>query len=479
MDTTRVLLLCCYLLAGGSGAPLVGDLTSATSYLSRYGYLKENSYTGSAALMSQDTLVAALKDFQAFAGLNVTGELDNDTVKMMATPRCGVEDMDPNNDDTHVRTKRYDIHGSRWHSRNITYRVSKYSQRLTREQVDHEIARALQVWSNHTSLVFTKWPGGDAEVHIDIRFETGDHGDWDKFDGPSGTLAHAYFPLYGGDVHFDDDEDWRVGNDDGGTNLFQIAVHELGHSLGLHHSEVAQAVMGPFYKNYSGSFDLHEDDIEGITYLYGNTWTAISENTSLCDDISRYTIFTDKKGNINVLRGDLVFRLNENGVVSGYPRFISDVWPGLPGDIDAAFTYHTGKTYFFKGKFYWKYLQGTMDGKFPKRISDGFIGIPDDIDAAFQWSGNNKIYFFKGDKFWKYDPYNSPPVSRRYPKSISNWQGIPNHLDAAIVYSGYSYFFKGQDYYRFNDEDFAVDEGRPPFPRDVSSWWFGCNMISD
>jgi Hemopexin len=47
--------------------------------------------------------------------------------------------------------------------------------------------------------------------------------------------------------------------------------------------------------------------------------------------------------------GDNYWKLTEEGVAFGYPRSISSGWPGLPGSIDAAFTYNkNGRTYFFK-----------------------------------------------------------------------------------------------------------------------------------
>lgn len=50
-----------------------------------------------------------------------------------------------------------------------------------------------------------------------------------------------------------------------------------------------------------------------------------------------------------------------------------------------------------------------------------------------------------------------PPVSKTYPKPISNWDGIPDNIDAALHYTnGYTYFFKDENYYRFNDRTFAV-----------------------
>jgi len=91
------------------------------------------------------------------------------------------------------------------------------------------------------------------------------------------------------------------------------------------------------------------------------------------------------------------------------------------------------------------------------------------------WGGNGKIYFFKGNMYWKYDPKAFLPVDSAYPREVSNWEGIPNSIDAALQYSnGYTYFFKNGHYWRFNDAEFRVDDGNPSYPRPTGSWWYGC-----
>ena len=70
-------------------------------------------------------------------------------------------------------------------------------------------------------------------------------------------------------MHFDDDEDFTDGKK-GGINLLRVATHEIGHVLGLTHSDQKTSVMSPIYKpGYDPNFKLSDDDIKGIQFMYG------------------------------------------------------------------------------------------------------------------------------------------------------------------------------------------------------------------
>ncbi|XP_054709700.1 matrix metalloproteinase-16-like [Uloborus diversus] len=482
--------LCIFINAG---AFPVQDEEEAAMYLQKFGYIDtaSDSYrTG--AILGPDTVAIALKDFQRFAGLNQTGELDNETIAMMNTPRCGVKDIIGNSEYAR-RRKRYALQGSKWRVNHLTYRIHNYPTNLKdRQKIDKEISRAFKLWSDVTDLSFEERKRG--RVNIEIRWEKREHGDGDPFDGPGRTLAHAFFPQFGGDAHFDDEEKWTI-DERTGSNLFQVAAHEFGHSLGLSHSDEKRALMSPYYTGYRPALELTEDDTKGIQALYGTGDQLAtpeeeveepsgpppdtSDAPDLCQDASIDTVTRTQNMGTFVFKGDFYWRILADGIADGYPRRISDDWDGLEGNLDASLTWSNGKTYFFKGGRYWRFTNKTKDNGYPKLLSKGFEGIPSMMDAAFVWSGNGKTYFFKGKYYWRYDSNNDPPVSDKYPRPISHWNGLPDNINAAFQWeNSKTYFFKGDKYYKFDDIRFEVDSSDPPYPRSTSVWWFDCKSIS-
>ncbi|XP_004689106.1 PREDICTED: neutrophil collagenase [Condylura cristata] len=410
---------------------------------------------------SSSMIVEKLKEMQQFFGLKVTGKPDEETLEMMEKPRCGVPDSGD-----FMLTQGH----PKWKHTNLTYRISNYTPQLSKADVEKAIEKAFQAWSGATQLTFTKISQGEADIMI--AFVQRDHGDNSPFDGPNGILAHAFQPGagIGGDVHFDAEEIWTKTFRN--YNLFLVAAHEFGHSLGLSHSSDPGALMYPNYAfSDPSTFVLPQDDINGIQAIYGPTNNRVQptgpSTPSACDPRLTFDAITTLRGEIFFFKDKYFWRRHPQ-LQMVEQNFISLFWPSLPSGIQAAYEVVSRDLVFlFKGRQYWALNGYDIVQGYPKDISNfGFPRSVLAIDAAVSYM--EKTYFFVKDQFWRYDnqkEYMDPG----YPKSIaSTFHGVENNIDAVFQKDGFFLFFSGPRYYAFNFNTRTVTRV------DRSNRWLNC-----
>jgi len=275
--------------AAGLGLGARGEEVRAVyDYLRRYGYFENEElaehYPDWTPAVSREPLDPELFDealeegvrlYQAQHGLTVTGVVDEATQEVMAAPRCGHPDY--YTPKSVVPTWNFDVDGyshlgGTWSQTALSYRFVNYTSDLSESTIRTAIENAMFSWKNVTNFSFSEVTSGG---NILVGFYTGSHGCTNAFDGSGGVLAHAYSPGsgLGGDVHFDDAESWSTSSSSG-FHLETVALHELGHSLGLGHSTVSGSTM---YATYSGKdTTLNNDDRAGIWSRYSAYTTASS-----------------------------------------------------------------------------------------------------------------------------------------------------------------------------------------------------------
>lgn len=245
-----------------------------------YKYLKEKNYLDLEQRLSADAdkarrssksqsarqekkkMVKAVKRFQTFSALPATGRVNKPTLQETEKPRCGFPDI------TSQELLLMDAAPPRWNTLNITYGFRNFTQQLPTQAIRNAVAAAFSVWN----LAFP--PFNFREVLMDdnplivILFITGQHGDLD-FRGADGDLAHAFLPnssVLPGDIHFDNDERWSLDDPASFKDLMTVAIHEIGHSLGLIHSTNENAQMFATYRGLRR--ELHPEDVARIQNLY-------------------------------------------------------------------------------------------------------------------------------------------------------------------------------------------------------------------
>ncbi|KAL5722319.1 hypothetical protein ACHQM5_005855 [Ranunculus cassubicifolius] len=265
-------------LEGSCKGNTVKGVQQLKQYLKRFGYLDASHANNDD---EYDELVeSAIKTYQLNYHLNVTGSLDSETLREMMKPRCGVPDI-VDGMNTMSSGKKKKQHERRLSLRttthfaffpgspkwgadqtHLTYRFESQIEAVDIGTFRSVAAQAFKRWAQVSQFTFAEAEdGSNSDIVVGFFRST--------FDGPGGVLGRSYAPPRGV-CTLDADENWSTNpTNDMQTDLESVTVHELGHILGLGHSQVSEAIMFPTYKEGEIKRDLQDDDKQGIHELYG------------------------------------------------------------------------------------------------------------------------------------------------------------------------------------------------------------------
>ncbi|XP_037661258.1 matrix metalloproteinase-21 [Choloepus didactylus] len=488
----------------------IADLRAAQRFLSKYGWAEALPGSGARgpALRAPSpggaALAEAVRAFQRALGLPASGALDAATLRAMNRPRCGEPDApaprarrrrspQPQGQPGRARSQAFAKTTLKWRL------VSEgYSGQLSADEQRHILQLAFRMWSEVMPLEFEEdLSGPGALVDIKLGFGRGRHlGCPRAFDGSGQEFAHAWSL---GDIHFDDDEHFTPPTSDAGISLLKVAVHEIGHVLGLPHTYRTGSIMQPNYIPQEPAFELDWSDRKAIQKLYGSCEGSFD---TVFDWIRKER---NQYGELMLRFSTYFFRNSwywlyenrNNRTRYGDPIQILTGWHGIPTqNLDAfvhIWTWRRDERYFFKGNQYWRYdsdkdqahTEDEQGKSYPKLISEGFPGIPSPLDTAFYDRRKQLIYFFKESLVFAFD-INTNQVLNSYPRKIIKVFPaiIPqNHPFRNIDSAYYSYahnslfFFKGNTYWKVvNDKDKQQNSWLPSnglFPKkSISGKWF-------
>jgi peptidoglycan hydrolase-like protein with peptidoglycan-binding domain len=257
------------------------ELLKIQLYLVKLGYLKLGAYKPTRL---DEATQQALRYFQYFHGIEIpTGTTDEETVEIIKAPRCGNKDLtelpplEANGPEVEVGDFfAADLKAgcSYKGATTLTYVVENTARGLILKRAKTAIEGALRTWEEEIPPITFKPAQAGGKVDLRFKWAARVHLDNKPFDSIGGLIAHAFLPPScpnnpnAGQCHFDLSEKWGL-FDDPETRTFDLetlALHEIGHLLGLTHSSDKNSIMFPTYSKLQRA--LSEDARTAIRSIY-------------------------------------------------------------------------------------------------------------------------------------------------------------------------------------------------------------------
>jgi hypothetical protein len=164
----------------------------------------------------------------------------------------------------------YQISGQYWSVSELKYFFVNGCEGLSQAEVESAFLAAFNSWSQAVPFTFTQVYNSN-EANIKIKFATVD--EIESTNANTDAIAVSFFPQQNcSGLMLINDGYWDFSNihptQSGYWDLQATALHELGHILGLCHSNNNVTVMYFGFEPSSSKRSLHAFDIEGINVIY-------------------------------------------------------------------------------------------------------------------------------------------------------------------------------------------------------------------